>query len=117
MLETYNRLQRRSREPRSRRTSSCRRRTSVARGAGRDRRARAQSPRDRADAPPILVDVNSDRTVANVAIPIAGKGNDGPSNAALAALRRDIVPETVGSVSDVEVAVGGFAAESKDFND
>ena len=66
---------------------------------------------------PILVDVNSDRTVANVAIPIAGKGNDGPSNAALAALRRDIVPETIGSVSDVEVAVGGFAAESKDFND
>ncbi len=45
---------------------------------------------------PILVDVNSDRTVANVAIPIAGKGNDGPSNAALAALRRDIVPETIG---------------------
>jgi uncharacterized membrane protein YdfJ with MMPL/SSD domain len=66
---------------------------------------------------PIFVDVNGDRTVANVAIPIAGKGNDGPSNAALAALRRDVVPETIGSVPDVEVAVGGFAAESKDFND
>jgi RND superfamily putative drug exporter len=66
---------------------------------------------------PIFVDVNRDRTVANVAIPIAGKGNDGPSNAALAALRRDVVPETIGSLPDVEVAVGGFAAESKDFND
>ena len=66
---------------------------------------------------PIFVDVNADRTVANVAIPIAGKGNDGPSNAALAALRRDVVPETIGAVPDVEVAVGGFAAESKDFND
>ena len=66
---------------------------------------------------PILVDVNADRTVANIAIPIAGKGNDGPSNAALAALRNEVVPATVGSVPDVEVAVGGFAAESKDFND
>ena len=66
---------------------------------------------------PIFVDVNADRTVANVAIPIAGKGNDGPSNAALAALRRDVVPATIGAVPDIEVAVGGFAAESKDFND
>ena len=66
---------------------------------------------------PITIDVNSDRTVANVAIPIAGKGNDGPSNAALAALRTDVVPATVGSLEGTEVAVGGFAAESKDFND
>ena len=66
---------------------------------------------------PIFVDVNADRTVANVAIPIAGKGNDGPSNAALAALRGDVVPQTIGAVPNVEVAVGGFAAESKDFND
>ncbi|HSC90513.1 MAG TPA: MMPL family transporter [Gaiellaceae bacterium] len=66
---------------------------------------------------PIVVDVNRDSTVANVAIPIDGTGNDGPSNAALAALRGEIVPETVGSVTGVETAVGGFAAESKDSND
>jgi RND superfamily putative drug exporter len=66
---------------------------------------------------PIIVDVNVERTVANVAIPIAGSGNDGPSNAALAALRDEIVPETVGRVAGAEVAVGGFAAQSKDFND
>jgi uncharacterized membrane protein YdfJ with MMPL/SSD domain len=66
---------------------------------------------------PIIVDVNADATVANVAIPIAGKGNDGPSNAALAALRGEIVPETVGRIPGAEVAVGGFAAASKDFND
>ena len=66
---------------------------------------------------PIIVDVNEAGTVANVAVPIAGKGNDGPSNAALAALRDEIVPATIGAVPDVEVAVGGFAAESKDFND
>jgi RND superfamily putative drug exporter len=66
---------------------------------------------------PIIVDVNADETVANVAIPIAGKGNDGPSNAALAALRGEIVPATVGRIQGAEVAVGGFAAASKDFND
>jgi RND superfamily putative drug exporter len=66
---------------------------------------------------PILVDVSEDRTVANVAIPIDGTGNDGPSNAALAALRDDIVPATVGSIPGADVAVGGFAAESKDSND
>ena len=66
---------------------------------------------------PIIIDVNEDATVANIAIPIAGKGNDGPSNAALAALRGEIVPETIGSVDGAEVAVGGFAAESMDFND
>ncbi len=66
---------------------------------------------------PVIVDVSKDGTIANVAIPIEGKGNDGPSNAALAALRDDVVPATVGSVPGAEVAVGGFAAESKDFND
>jgi len=66
---------------------------------------------------PIIVDVNAARTVANVAIPIVGRGNDGPSNAALAALRDEIVPATVGRVAGAEVAVGGFAAQSKDFND
>jgi uncharacterized membrane protein YdfJ with MMPL/SSD domain len=66
---------------------------------------------------PILIDVNSDSTVANIAIPIAGNGNDSLSNTALAALRDEIVPETVGAVAGAEVAVGGFAAESKDYND
>jgi uncharacterized membrane protein YdfJ with MMPL/SSD domain len=66
---------------------------------------------------PVLIDVNPDATVANIAIPMAGNGNDGPSNAALAALRGEILPETLAAVDGVEVAVGGFAAESRDFND
>ncbi len=66
---------------------------------------------------PILIDVNTDSTVANIAIPIAGNGNDSLSNEALAVLRNEIVPETVGAVAGAEVAVGGFAAESKDYND
>ena len=66
---------------------------------------------------PILVDVNPQGTVANIAIPVAGNGNDDASNAALAALRERIVPETLGTLSDVESAVGGFTAQSKDYND
>jgi len=66
---------------------------------------------------PILVDVNEDNTVANVAIPVAGNGNDDTSNAALAALRNRLIPETLGSLAGVEVAVGGFTAGSKDYND
>ena len=66
---------------------------------------------------PIDVDVNAAKTVANVSIPVEGNGTDSTSNAALAALRDDIIPSTVGSVSGAEVAVTGTTAESKDFND
>ena len=66
---------------------------------------------------PIAVDVNEAGTVANIAIPVSGSGNDDESNAALAALRGEIVPTTVGAVPNTEVAVGGFTADSKDFND
>ena len=66
---------------------------------------------------PILVDVNQAGTVANIAIPIAGKGTDDPSNAALDALRDDIVPGTVGALPGAETGVTGLTAESRDFND
>ena len=45
---------------------------------------------------PITVDVNRDGTVANVTIPIEGTGTDDASIAALALLRDEIVPQTVG---------------------
>ena len=41
---------------------------------------------------PITVDVNEDATVANISVPIDGKGTDAASNASLAALRDEIVP-------------------------
>jgi RND superfamily putative drug exporter len=66
---------------------------------------------------PITVDVNEAGTVANVAIPIDGKGTDDTSNAALAALRGEVVPATVGAVPGVETAVTGMTASSKDGND
>jgi RND superfamily putative drug exporter len=66
---------------------------------------------------PITVDVNDAGTVASIAIPMDGKGTDDASNAALAALRGEVVPETVGALGGVETAVTGMAASSKDGND
>ena len=58
---------------------------------------------------PITVDVNRDGTVANITIPIDGKGTDAGSEASLAALR-DVVPETVGALPDTEAGVTGLTA-------
>jgi RND superfamily putative drug exporter len=66
---------------------------------------------------PITVDVNDAGTVASVAIPVDGNGTDDASNAALAVLRDDVVPQTVGAVPGVEVGVTGMTASSKDGND
>jgi uncharacterized membrane protein YdfJ with MMPL/SSD domain len=66
---------------------------------------------------PITTDVNAAKTVANVAIPIDGAGTDSASEAALATLRDDLVPTTLGALPNVEVGVTGTTAQSKDFND
>jgi uncharacterized membrane protein YdfJ with MMPL/SSD domain len=66
---------------------------------------------------PITVDVNQARTVANIEVPIDGNGSNSASNASLSTLRDDVVPATVGAVPDVETAVTGFTAQSKDFGD
>lgn len=66
---------------------------------------------------PVNVSINAERTVAVVSIPVAGNGSDGPSNAALDALREDIVPSTVGSLEAAEVAVTGMTAQTRDFDD
>jgi uncharacterized membrane protein YdfJ with MMPL/SSD domain len=59
---------------------------------------------------PITVEVNDDATVANITVPIAGKGTDAASEASLAALREDVVPETVGALPDTEAGVTGLTA-------
>ena len=66
---------------------------------------------------PITVDVNEAGTIATVAIPVDGKGMDAASYAALATLREDIVPTTVGALPGAEVGVTGTTAGTKDFND
>jgi RND superfamily putative drug exporter len=65
---------------------------------------------------PIMVDVNSDATVANISVPIDGKGADAASNAAVASLR-EVVPQTVGAVPGVESGVTGWTAQWKDGRD
>ena len=63
------------------------------------------------------VEISKDKTVANITIPIAGKGTDEPSMTALAKVRDDLVPQTVGKVRGVEAVVGGDTAMTKDYND
>ena len=66
---------------------------------------------------PVDVTVNPARTLAVVSIPMAGDGTDAASEAALAALRDEVVPESVGAVDGVQANVAGLTAGSKDFND
>jgi uncharacterized membrane protein YdfJ with MMPL/SSD domain len=67
---------------------------------------------------PTQVEVSTDRTVAVVSLPIAvGNGTDDASTAALATLRNQLVPQTVGKVDGVTANVSGLTAQSKDYND
>ena len=66
---------------------------------------------------PITVRTNPRHTLAMVDIPLAGDGTDARSEAALARLRDDVVPRTVGTIPGAEVDVTGMTAGSKDFND
>jgi uncharacterized membrane protein YdfJ with MMPL/SSD domain len=63
------------------------------------------------------VEVSKDKTAAQVTIPVAGKGTDGASMTALAKVRDELVPQTVGKVRGVEAVVGGDTAMTKDYND
>ncbi|HSK16103.1 MAG TPA: MMPL family transporter [Gaiellaceae bacterium] len=63
---------------------------------------------------PITVAVNEDATVANITVPIDGKGTDAESRASLAVLRDEIVPTTVGALPDAESGVTGLTAQWQD---
>ncbi|HEX9380198.1 MAG TPA: MMPL family transporter [Gaiellaceae bacterium] len=64
----------------------------------------------------IDVAVNPAHTIARVDIPLVGKGTDAQSNAALRKLRNEILPATIGKVSNAEYAVTGATAISADQN-
>src|SRR5205823_12071449 len=66
---------------------------------------------------PITTDTNKDGTIANITVPILGKGTDAQSNASLAALRQDVLPRTVGALPNVQSGVTGLTAEWKDQKD
>ena len=66
---------------------------------------------------PISVAVNPAGTVANITMPIEGKGTDSESYASLALLRDELLPATVGAVPDADAGVTGFTAQWKDQTD
>jgi uncharacterized membrane protein YdfJ with MMPL/SSD domain len=67
-------------------------------------------------APPVTVDVSPNRELFVVDVPIAGDGTNDTSYAALAELREEIIPATLGGLSGGEANVTGFTAGSEDFN-
>jgi uncharacterized membrane protein YdfJ with MMPL/SSD domain len=66
---------------------------------------------------PIVVVPSRDHTVADVRIPIAGNGDNAASLAALATLRNNVLPATLGNVAGVDYAVTGETAGTYDFNE
>ena len=65
---------------------------------------------------PVDVRVSRDSSVAIVSLPLAGNATDDKAYAALADLRDEVVPATIGKVDGVEASVGGPTASTKDFN-
>jgi uncharacterized membrane protein YdfJ with MMPL/SSD domain len=63
---------------------------------------------------PITVETNRSGTVANITMPIKGTGTDTASMNALALLRNELIPATVGTVPAAEVGVTGIAARWSD---
>ena len=60
--------------------------------------------------------VSRDSTAATVTVDLQGDGNDGKSYAALATLRKTILPATLGEVGGIDYAVTGNTANSKDYD-
>jgi uncharacterized membrane protein YdfJ with MMPL/SSD domain len=66
---------------------------------------------------PIDVEVAPGGEAMRVEIPLVGNGTDSGSNAALATLREELIPATLGTVGGIEYAVTGDTAASKDWNE
>jgi len=65
---------------------------------------------------PITVIPSRSLQAAIIQVPLAGNGDDAASGAALATLRDTVIPETLGRVPGVRVAVTGETAGTVDFN-
>ena len=77
---------------------------------------RAETTRSDLFEQPVTVEVSPDRTVTVVEVPIAGDGTNDTSYDALAELRDEVIPATIGQVEGTESNVTGFTAGSNDFN-
>jgi RND superfamily putative drug exporter len=67
--------------------------------------------------PPVSTRISPDRTVEEIDLPLAGKGDDATSMHALALVRGTLLPQTIGSLEGVDYATTGVAAATKDFNE
>ena len=65
---------------------------------------------------PIEIEASRDNTVATVDIPLLGGGSDEVSQDALATLRNEVLPATLGQLDGVEYAVGGSTAADQDWS-
>jgi putative drug exporter of the RND superfamily len=65
---------------------------------------------------PITTQVFGDHQVLIVLVPLAGSGTDATSNSALATLRTQALPATLGKVPGISYAVGGLTAGNHDFD-
>ena len=66
---------------------------------------------------PVSVEVAPSGNAVQVRLPLVGDGTDGQSVAALATLREEIIPATLGTVSGIEYAVTGDTAASSDWTE
>jgi uncharacterized membrane protein YdfJ with MMPL/SSD domain len=78
---------------------------------------RARAARSNDFGRPVTTQVNPRHDLEIVSLPMAGDGTDTRSETALAALRDDLIPQTLGRVGGVRADVTGMTAGSKDFND
>jgi uncharacterized membrane protein YdfJ with MMPL/SSD domain len=67
--------------------------------------------------PPVTVQFSSDHRVAVIDAPIVGNGTNDASYDALAEIRDEIIPATVGQEPGLDANVTGFTAGSNDFNE
>ncbi|HEY5058014.1 MAG TPA: MMPL family transporter [Gaiellaceae bacterium] len=65
---------------------------------------------------PIEQFVNPTQTVVRIEVPLAGNGDDAASTRALATLRGDVLPSTIGTLSGATYAVTGETAGTHDFS-
>jgi RND superfamily putative drug exporter len=66
---------------------------------------------------PIVTTISADNTTAEIAIPIAGNGDDRASLRALSTLRKSVLPASLGRLVEAEYAVTGNTAGTRDFNE
>jgi RND superfamily putative drug exporter len=64
---------------------------------------------------PVKIEASRDSTVATIELTLAGSGTDERSQAALATLREDVLPNTIGKVDGIEYAVTGTTALDHDW--